>query len=122
MIKIFWNLPRVWLIICFVSISWPSLSQHLYQQPKPLVAKDDLEDIIGPLSTHAFDKDIHILWVYGYDEHHIPGAHDYVKVKDLMVDLLKRVPKVTIDEVFLFPNRMQFEKPIWWSCICICHS
>jgi hypothetical protein len=49
--------------------------QHLYQLPKPLIEKTYLEEIIGPLSSKKFEKPLNVLWVYGYDEHHIPGAH-----------------------------------------------
>ena len=51
-----------------------------------------------------------MLWVYGYDEHHIAGAHDYVKVKDLMVGLLNKVVGVSVEEVFHFPSEEQFSQ------------
>ena len=50
------------------------------------------------------------MWVYGYDEHHIAGAHDYVRVKDLMTGLLDEIDDVTVDEAFHFPTAKQFEK------------
>ncbi len=83
-------------------------AQHLYQVPKPLKPKADLEKIIGPLSTKKPTKKLNVLWVYGYDKHHIPGAHDYVKVKDLMLGLLNKVPNVTAKAVFGFPTQEQF--------------
>ena len=79
MTRIITNFPVVPLILVFLLPSWFGYGQHLYQQPKPLINQDELEKIIGPISTNALAEDIHVLWVYGYDEHHIAGAHDYVK-------------------------------------------
>ena len=83
--------------------------QHLYQQPKPLKPKAELEKIIGPVSENQTSQELNVLWVYGYDEHHIAGAHDYVKVKDLMTDLLSKVEGISVEEVFHFPDDDQFE-------------
>ncbi len=49
-------------------------------------------------------------WVWGYDKPHKPGAHDYLRVRDLMTGLLKKVPKVTVDTAYLFPTQAQFDK------------
>jgi len=99
------------LILFFsLHLSLQIQAQHLYQLPKPLVERAKLEEIIGPLDSQKPSQDLNILWVYGYDEHHIAGAHDYVKVKDLMMGLLSGVPEVTVDEAFGFPNDEQFEK------------
>ncbi len=86
-----------------------AIAQHLYQKPKPLKAKTELTEIIGPIHTDKTKHRIDILWVYGYDEHHIAGAHDYVKIKDLMIDLLSGVNNVKINEAFHFPTDKQFE-------------
>lgn len=101
---------RNFAVLFFSLFSLFVYGQHLYQLPKPLIEKTYLEKIIGPLLTENFKKPLNILWVYGYDEHHIPGAHDYVKVKDLMVSLLEKVPNITVDEAFLFPNQSQFDE------------
>jgi type 1 glutamine amidotransferase len=84
--------------------------QHLYQEPKPLQEKLRLEKIIGPVDSNAAVDELNIIWVYGYDKHHIPGAHDYVKVKDLMTSLLSNVEGVEVEEAFYFPDKEQFEK------------
>ncbi len=83
-------------------------AQHEWQKPKPLRTKADLEKIIGPLETKAPSKDLRILWVWGYDANHRPGAHDYLRVRDLMSGLLRKVPRVSVDEVFHFPTKEQF--------------
>ena len=85
-------------------------AQHLWQKPKPLIPKADLEKIIGPLSDATPSKAINITWVWGYDAGHRPGAHDYLRIRDLMTGLLAGVPKVTVDTAYGFPSDEQFEK------------
>jgi len=85
-------------------------AQHEWQQPKPLVTKAHVEKIIGPVKTKTPSKPLHVLWVWGYDKNHRPGAHDYLRVRDLMTGLLKTVPAVTVEPVYLFPTKEQFDK------------
>ena len=99
-----------WLTLLLLFSSVLSYGQHLWQQPKPLVKKEKLVNIIGPIFKDTLNKPLHMLWVYGYDEHHIAGAHDYEKVKDLMLGLLQKVPKVSVEEVFYFPSQAQFDQ------------
>ncbi len=89
--------------------------QHLYQLPKELKPKSEVERIIGALEGNTLKEKLNILWVYGYDEHHIAGAHDYVKVKDLMMGLLSEVDKVSVREVFHFPTDEEFQ----WSDLVV---
>lgn len=94
-------------ILSFVMLT--ASGQHLYQLPKPLKEKGQLDAIIGPLTEANLKQDLRILWVYGYDLHHIAGAHDYVKVKDLMVGLLSTMKNVKVEEAFHFPTKQQFD-------------
>ena len=98
------------IVLILLLFSATLFGQHLYQLPKPLQDKSEFEKIIGPITTNKPAKELNVLCVYGYDKHHIAGAHDYVKVKDLMIDLLSKVPGVTIEEAFHFPSDEQFEK------------
>lgn len=82
--------------------------QHLYQEPKDPLPVSYIQEIIGPISEESLEDGLNLLWVYGYDEHHIPGAHDYELVKDTMVQLLGAIEKVIIDEAFEFPSQDQF--------------
>ncbi len=93
------------LLLFFIGLS----GQHLYQKPKPCVDKSILDAIIGEISNKPLERPLRILWVYGYDEHHIAGAHDYVKVKDLFVELLTSIKNVSVEAVFHFPSKTQFE-------------
>jgi hypothetical protein len=85
-------------------------AQHAWQQPKPLQPKAALEKIIGPVAVDAFSKPLSVVWVWGYDKSHAPGAHDYLRVRDLMVGLLGKVPKVTVETAYLFPGEEQLAK------------
>ncbi len=84
-------------------------SQHPWQQPKPLFPKEKVEAIIGPIETETPSRDLNIVWVYGYDNDHEPGNHDYVRIKDTFVNLLQDVPRVKVEEAFFFPTQTQFE-------------
>ena len=103
-------MKNILIILTALFLMQSLAAQHLYLKPKPLKKKADLEKIIGPLEETKPSRKLNILWVYGYDKHHIPGAHYYVKVKDLMVGLLKKVPDITVNEVFHFPDKEQFDK------------
>lgn len=107
----------------FILVSLQVSGQHLWQVPRPLMSKEALNEIIGATSPDPLGKELRILWVYGYDAHHIAGAHDYDKIKDLMMSLLTKVEKVTVEEVFEFPTEeqldnanlvvMYLEQPTW---------
>lgn len=97
------------IVICTLDC-FDLLGQHLYQLPKPLVEKSQLEEIVGTVNSQKPSRPLHLLWVYGYDADHIAGAHDYVKVKDLMKELLGEVPDLTFEEVFHFPTEAQFAR------------
>lgn len=94
------------MVLCAVS---GVFGQHLYQQPKTPMKKSHLDKIIGELQVEEPKEELKIVWAYGYDEHHIAGAHDYVKVKDLMVDLLSKSSKTKVEEAFGFPTEQQLQ-------------
>lgn len=84
--------------------------QHEWQKPKPLIPLEKVNQIIGPLKSTVPSKPVQILWVWGYDKPHRPGTHDYLKVRDLFVGLLKKVPNVSVETVYGFPTDAQFKK------------
>lgn len=85
-------------------------AQHDWQQHKPLIPKAEIEKVIGPMETTDLSRARHVVWVWGYDKSHKPGAHDYLRVRDLMTGLLRNVPNVTVDTAYLFPTQEQFDK------------
>jgi len=101
---------RILSLLIVLMLSVPVHAQHNWQKPKPLMAKADVEKIIGPLTSKEPSKDLHVLWVWGYDPNHAPGAHDYERVRDLMTGLLAKVPRVKIETAYEFPTKEQFAK------------
>jgi len=65
---------------------------------------------LGPATQREPSRDLNIVWVWSIDRDHPPGAHEFVKAMALFVDLLKIVPRVTIDTAKLFPTKAQWEK------------
>lgn len=99
------------VVILLLLISFNKLrAQHLYQGPKLPMAKSALERIIGEVKNSKVSRSLHIVWVYGYDKHHIAGAHDYVKVKDSMISLLGQIPDVKVEAAFEFPEKSQLDQ------------
>lgn len=103
-------LIKTGLSVLLVAISFQAIAQHLYQVPKPLKNKKEVAAIIGTVDSEPLKNELRVLWVYGYDEHHIAGAHDYEKIKNLMMDLLNDVEKVNVQEVFQFPTKEEFDR------------
>ena len=102
-------IARIIALLSFYTLSLAS-AQHEWQKPKPLVSTAHVEAIMGPLTADAPTEPRHIVWVWGYDGGHRPGAHDYLRVRDLMTSLLEKVPDVTVETAYLFPSKAQFEK------------
>ncbi|MEM9346465.1 MAG: sulfatase-like hydrolase/transferase [Planctomycetota bacterium] len=97
-------------MLLLASSAGPALGQHLWQQPKDPIPREKVEQIIGAVESSKPSKPINIVWVWGYDKNHKPGAHDYVRVHDAMTNLLEQVPDVTVESAYEFPTREQFEK------------
>lgn len=86
-----------------------SVAQHDWQKPKPPISRTALEKITGPVKKGLKPTAArNIVWVWGYDKSHKPGAHDYLRVRDLMVGLLRKVPDVQVQTAYLFPSAEQF--------------
>ncbi|MDA7871898.1 hypothetical protein N9B08_05575, partial [Akkermansiaceae bacterium] len=43
-------------------------------------------------------------------EDHRGGEHDYIRIKELFVPMLKAIPRITVDEAYQFPTQEQFGK------------
>ncbi|MCP3691737.1 MAG: ThuA domain-containing protein [Planctomycetaceae bacterium] len=92
------------MLVCAIALASP-----LSAQPNTPVAKAELLKLTGNLQAASPSKDIHILWLYGPEDHR-GGEHDYIRIKELFVPLLKSIPRVTVDEAYQFPTQAQFDE------------
>jgi type 1 glutamine amidotransferase len=93
-------------IILFCALALASL---LTAQPNQPVPKTKLLQLTGNLEKASLSKDVRILWLYGPEDHK-GGEHDYIRIKELFVPLLKKIPRVSVDEAYQFPSQAQFDK------------
>ncbi|MEC9124320.1 MAG: ThuA domain-containing protein [Verrucomicrobiota bacterium] len=81
----------------------------LAAQPNQPVPKADLLKLTGDFEKAYLGRDVRILWLYGPEDHR-GGEHDYVRVKEVFVPLLQKIPRVSVDEAYQFPSQDQFDK------------
>jgi type 1 glutamine amidotransferase len=82
--------------------------QHPWQTP-PERNREDVEQILGVWERTEPTRDLRIVWVWGVDRNHAEGFHEYVKVRDKFVALLKRVPRVTVETAEQYPSAQQWQ-------------
>ena len=102
-------LPSLCLLGFLLSNPARTFAQHTWQKPKPLVAREQIEKVTGDYRGIELSQDRHVVWVWGYDRPHQPGAHDYLRIRDLMTGLLAQVPKLTVETAYQFPTQTQLE-------------
>jgi type 1 glutamine amidotransferase len=79
------------------------------QKPNNPMTKDEVMALTGTFEGAKLSRDVRILWLSG-PEDHLGGEHDYIRIKELFVPMLKSIPRVTVDEAFQFPTREQFDQ------------
>ena len=86
-----------------------ALASLLTALPNEPVPKAKLLQLTSKFEKASLSKDVRILWLYGPEDHR-GGEHDYIRVKELFVPLLKGIPRVSVDEAYQFPTQAQFDK------------
>jgi type 1 glutamine amidotransferase len=92
------------ILLCAIALASP-----LIAQPNKPVSKAELLKLTGKFKKASLSKDISILWLYGPEDHR-GGEHDYIRIKELFVPLLKKIPRVSVNEAYQFPSQAQFDK------------
>jgi len=77
--------------------------------PNTPIPLSEVEKLTGDHRNAKLEKEIDILWLYGPEDHR-GGEHDYVRIKELFVPLLKSIPRISVDEAYQFPTQAQFDK------------
>ena len=83
--------------------------QRTAPQPNKPMPRAQVMQFTGELKGAKLSRDIRILWLYGPEDHG-GGEHDYIRIKELFVPMLKSIARVTVEEAYLFPSREQFAR------------
>ena len=86
-----------------------TLVSQLKAQPNQPVPKTEVLKLTGDFDKASLSKDVNVLWLYGPEDHK-GGEHDYIRIKELFVPMLKKIPRVSVDEAYQFPSQSQFDK------------
>ena len=78
-------------------------------QPNKPIPKEEIIKFTGQFKDAKLSRDIRILWLYGPEDHR-GGEHDYIRIKELFVPMLETVPRVTVEEAYMFPSQDQFDR------------
>ena len=84
-------------------------SKQIKPRPNDLVSKESLKQFTGDWEGVKISRDIRILWLTGPEDHG-GGSYDYIRVKELFVQMLRSIPCITVEEAFQFPTRKQFDQ------------
>lgn len=82
--------------------------RNLEPRPNEPIPRAEVMKLTGDWEGAELSRDISILWLSGPEDHR-GGEHDYIRIKELFVPMLKAIPRVTVDEAFQFPTRDQFD-------------
>ena len=83
--------------------------KNIKPAPNELISVETLKKFTGEWKNSRLSKDVRILWLTGPEDHK-GGEHDYIRVKELFVPMLKKIPRVSVDVAFQFPTEDQFKK------------
>lgn len=83
--------------------------KNIKPRPNDLVSKESLKQFTGEWEDAKLSRDVRILWLAG-PEDHAGGSHDYIRVKELFVPMLRSIPRITVETAFSFPTRKQFDQ------------
>lgn len=93
----------------FTATAAANRGRHLVPQPNPPLPRAEVMKLTGNWQGAKLGRDIRMLWLAGPEDHR-GGEHDYLRIKELFVPMLRSIPRVTVDEAFGFPTRAQFER------------
>ena len=83
--------------------------QRVAPHPNEPIPKAAIMKLTGDWKDAKLSRDIRILWLYGPEDHG-GGEHDYVRIKELFVPMLRSIPRVTVEEAYRFPSPAQFDR------------
>ena len=102
--------PHLLFLLCSVGLLFAAdRGEKTVPRPNDPLPKAEVLKLTGNWEGAKVSRDIHILWLYGPEDHG-GGEHDYIRVKELFVPMLKSIARVTVEEAYLFPSKDQFDR------------
>lgn len=83
--------------------------RNLAPKPNEPVSKTEVMKLTGDFDGAELSRDVRILWLTGPEDHR-GGEHDYIRIKELFVPMLKSISRVSVDVAFGFPTQGQFDQ------------
>ena len=107
------NRSALWLLVPLLSlvslVVAADRGKNIVPHPNEPIPKAEVKKLTGDWKDAELSRDIRILWLSGPEDHG-GGAHDYLRIKELFVPMLKTISRVTVDEAFKFPTQAQFDR------------
>lgn len=97
------------ILLTALSAQAANRGRHLKSGPNKPMTKAEVMKLTGDWKGAKLSKDVRVLWLSGPEDHR-GGEHDYIRIKELFVPMLRTIPRVTVDEAFLFPTQKQFDR------------
>ena len=107
--KRFTILSLVALVGLAGSLRGDDRGRNIVPRPNDPAPRKEVQKLTGDWRGAKLSRDVRILWLYGPEDHR-GGEHDYIRIKELFVPMLKTIPRVTVDEAFRFPTQEQFDR------------
>jgi type 1 glutamine amidotransferase len=83
--------------------------KNIVSHPNDPIPIAEVKKLTGEWKGAELSRDVRILWLSGPEDHK-GGEHDYIRIKELLVPMLKSITRVTVDEAFQFPTQDQFDQ------------
>lgn len=97
------------VLLTAISVHAANRGKRIVPRPNAPMSKSEVLKLTGDWKGAKLSRDIRILWLSGPEDHR-GGEHDYIRVKELFVPMLKTIPRVKVDEAFRFPTEKQFDR------------
>jgi len=71
--------------------------KNIVPHPNDPIPKTEVKQFTGDWKNAELSREIRIFWLSGPEDRG-GGAHDYIRIKELFVSMLKTISRVTVDD------------------------
>ena len=87
--------PLFFLISLISLVAAANHGKNIVLHPNDPIPTAAVTKFTGSLKNAELSRDIRILWLSGPEDHG-GGAHDYIRIKELFVPMLRTISRVTV--------------------------